>query len=477
MTNESSPKRTPWELLCLAVVVVWGATERWTLIGHGPTSDEISLLKWRGWEWIFRDTVNRWHPPLYRMSFTSWLEPAEALSSARHVSLLAGLLTIVMVWALARGLTKSRILALAAALGMAALPHHMLFSVMFRPYAVMLMLMCAHLLCLSRWIQPDPPRWAPWAVGLTATVLPQIHYLALPWLALTAVGTTALLRPSWRTLIPYLGAPLVLLPLFEHITGNMGSTTPTSPDWGTLTEHLFGMGLRSKSTLPGAQEFWPIGIVATAATTARWRWLSAPGRVTVIGTLSMLAAITWAAGEHRFTPSTKLLIAPMLWAMIAALPQVIPGRWTMTRSVRWLVAVVLGWVTADALQHRLNYHSNNASPSDQIVNFIRAAPERFPTDHAIRFRVSSHLEIARYMMGRGVFRATELDDGCPTNRCMNIDGRLWLVDPGDDYTGASVLVLKRAKTPPQLPPHCTHAEQEKDLPRFAICSAKPEPSE
>ena len=474
--TDSSPSISWWELPLLAVVMMWGASARWALIGHGPTSDEISLLKWRGWEWIFRDTANRWHPPLYRMSFTAWLEPEQALTVARHVSLVAGVLTIALVWLLARGLTRSRLLALAAGLGLAALPHHMLFSVMFRPYAVLLMLMCVHLVCLSRWIPAGAPRWTVWGVGLTATLLPQIHYIALPWLALTAVGTAVLLTRSWRTLLPYLGAPLMILPVLGHITANMGGAQPISPDWMKLTTYLFGMGLEGKPTMPTGRYFWPLGVVAAVALTLRWRWLRTPGRVLVVGTVSMLGAVAWVSGEHRLTPSTRLLIAPLLWVMLAALPQLIPARGWTSKTARWTAAVVLAGLTAQMVDDRLTYKRDHPSPSDQIVNFIRAVPDRFPEDHAIRFSTSSHLAVARYICAGEIFASSEVADGCPNTQCSNIDGRLWMVDPKDGHDGASILVLRRTKLPPRLDAGCTLAQAEEGLPRFAICEERAEPN-
>ena len=475
--TDSSPSISWWELPLLVIVMVWGASTRWALIGHGPTSDEISLLKWRGWEWIFRDTTNRWHPPLYRMSFTAWLEPEQALTVARHVSLVAGVLTIVLVWLLARGLTRSRLLALAAGLGLAALPHHILFSVMFRPYAVLLMLMCIHLICLTRWIPAGAPRWTLWGVGLTATLLPQIHYLALPWLALTAVGTAVLLTRSWRTLLPYLGAPLVILPVLGHISVNMGGTQPVSPDWMKLTTTLFGMGLEGKPTMPIGRYFWPLGVVAAVALTLRWRWLHTPGRVLVIGTMSMLGAVAWVSGEHRLTPSTRLLISPMLWVMLAALPQLIPARGRISKTTRWAAAFVLAGLTTQMVHDRLTYQRTHSSPSDQIVNFIRAVPDRFPKDHAIRFSTSSHLAVARYIWNGEVFTPSEVVEGCPNKRCLNIDGRLWMVDPEEGHDGASIVVLRRTKLPPSLDTGCTLAQAEEGLPRFAICAAQTAPNE
>ena len=475
--TDSSPSISWWELPLLAVVMMWGASARWALIGHGPTSDEISLLKWRGWEWIFRDTANRWHPPLYRMSFTAWLEPEQALTVARHVSLVAGVLTIALVWLLARGLTRSRLLALAAGLGLAALPHHMLFSVMFRPYAVLSMLMCVHLVCLSRWIPAGAPRWTVWGVGLTATLLPQIHYLALPWLALTALGTAVTLKRSWRTFIPYLGAPVVILPLVGHITGTMESSGAITTDWHTLMTTLFGMGIEGNPKMPIGRYYWPVGVLAAAATLVRWPWLSVHGRVIVIGTLSMLGAVFWVSGQHRLTPSAMLLIAPMLWAMLAALPQLIPGRWRITRIARWTAAAVLAGLTLQMVNYRLAYHRDHTRPSDQIVNLIESVPERFPPTHAVRFSNSSHLTIVRYLTGHGLFAIAELDEGCSNKRCINVDGRLWMVDPKEGYDRDSILVLRRSKTPPPLPPGCTMAPADPALPRFAVCETTTTPPE
>ena len=190
----------------------------------------------------------------------------------------------------------------------------------------------------------------------------------------------------------------------------------------------------------------------------------------------MLGAVAWVSGEHRLTPSTRLLIAPLLWVMLAALPQLIPARGWTSKTARWTAAVVLAGLTAQMVDDRLTYKRDHPSPSDQIVNFIRAVPDRFPEDHAIRFSTSSHLAVARYIWAGEIFASSEVADGCPNTQCSNIDGRLWMVDPKDGHDGASILVLRRTKLPPRLDAGCTLAQAEEGLPRFAICEERAEPN-
>ena len=191
----------------------------------------------------------------------------------------------------------------------------------------------------------------------------------------------------------------------------------------------------------------------------------------------MLGAVFWVAGKHRLTPSAMLLIAPMLWAMLVALPQLIPGRWRITRVARWTVAAVLAGLTLQMVNYRLAYHRDHTRPSDQIVNFIESVPERFPPTHAVRFSNSSHLTIVRYLTGHGLFAIAEIDEGCSTTRCINVDGRLWMVDPKEGYDRDSILVLRRSKTLPPLPPSCTIAPADPALPRFAVCEGQSTPLE
>ena len=129
--------------------------------------------------------------------------------------------------------------------------------------------------------------------------------------------------------------------------------------------------------MPIGRYFWPLGAVAAVALTLRWRWLRTPGRILVIGTMSMLGAVAWVSGEHRLTPSTRLLISPMLWVMLAA-ASLIPARGWTSKAARWTAAVVLAGLTAQMVHDRLTYKRNHPSPSDQIVNFIESVPERFP---------------------------------------------------------------------------------------------------
>ena len=179
----------------------------------------------------------------------------------------------------------------------------------------------------------------------------------------------------------------MILPVLGHISVNMGGTQPVPPDWMKLTTTLFGMGLEGKPTMPIGRYFWPLVVVAVALT-VRWRWLHTPGRVLVIGTMSMLGAVAWVSGEHRLTPSTRLLISPMLWVMLAALPQLIPARGRISKTTRWAAAFVLAGLTTQMVHDRLTYQRTHSSPSDQIVNFIRA-DRTASKDHAIRFSTSS----------------------------------------------------------------------------------------
>ncbi len=82
------------------------------------------------------------------------------------------------------------------------------------------------------------------------------------------------------------------------------------------------------------------------------------------------------------------------------------------------------------------------------------------------------------MPQQAVFKhRSEVVEGCPNKRCLNIDGRLWMVDPEEGHDGASILVLRRTKLPPSLDTGCTLAQAEEGLPRFAICAAQTAPNE
>ena len=471
MKDHPAPKKTLWEIVALAAIVSWGFWERWQRIGNGPTSDEVSLLKWRGWGWELSDNLNRLHPPLYRMSFTAWLDPAEALDAARLVSVVAGTLTIVLVWLLARRVTHSRLLGLGAALGIAALSYHILFSAMFRPYALLLMLMSAHLVSLTQWLRPERPRWAPWAVALTATVMPQVHYLGLPWLGLTALCTALLIHRSWRVLPLYLGAPLAILPVIGKISGNIVQSSPGPADWQRLGEFLFGMGVRAGPSHVILTNLWPLGLLALVLAVLRWRRLNTSGRLTVAATVSMLMTLAWVVGHHRLTTSTTLLIAPMIWVLVAALPQAIPGSGRISTGLRWIVTGVLIWHIGSMATDRLEYLRNNPTPSERTAQFIEEAHDRFPEDHAIRFASSAHFTVARYLLAGRVLPILHPDERCPHNRCEDINGRLWMVDTNEGWDGPSVLVLGWSKGPYSLPNGCTQAPDPDAVPAFALCAS------
>ena len=462
------------EAISLLLILVWGAWIRLENLARGPTSDEISFLKWRGLSWIYKDSLNRLHPPFFRMSVTAWNTPEQALMLGRFGAFLAGMLAIVLVWILARRSSNSRIAALLAAAALAALPPHILFSALFRPYAALGLLMATHLLALSLWVAAPERKTLAVAVAATALLIPQVHYIGAPWLALTGLGVLGFSPSGFRRLWVYIPSALALLPLLDPITKNLNVTTGSAlPNSHILRsfEHLLGMGLRGPPLKPFLGEMWPISIAAVLAIPLFWRHIQAQLKVIWIGCIAMGLSVLWVAPKHHLAPSTQLLAAPMLIVLVASLPWVLTARSRRFLLLGPLALVAIMGSVGMMLHHRLDYQANHSMSRDRIALFLDQYGSFIPKNHAVRFVRASDTDIARFKLTGSVRRENAIPTGCPNVRCFKFNGHFWLAKTNSPWPHASVWVSGIRRLPTPLPPGCTLIATGSEYPELAICDA------
>jgi len=193
------PPRRAAILLPMAAAVLAGAAARvWRLTRPGLTSDEA--FSWRLTGYPLPDMLGRAaldvHPPLYYLVLSGWRALAgESLWALRGLSVLMGLLTVALVWALvqeADGLDGvSRFPAPGALLAVAAVSVHatqVLQSRNARMYALGTAVAVASAWALLRAMRADGKRAAWWALwGLLAAAAVATHY----YLAFTVVAEAA----------------------------------------------------------------------------------------------------------------------------------------------------------------------------------------------------------------------------------------------------------------------------------------------
>ena len=468
-----SQKPQHWERAALGLMLLAGAWIRVPSLTQSPTSDELSFLKWRGVDWIFRDSLNRVHPPFFRMSVTAFFEPEQALLVGRCLALTAGLLGIVVVWALTRRATDSRIAALCSAAAFTALPTHIAFSTMFRPYTALALLMAAHLLALGHWVDDKGRGRAGLWVGLTALLMPQVHYIAVPWLALTGLSVVIFTRLRWIKLAVYLPAALAMLPLFKSILGNLSAQSSAGADTTRSLEHLFGMGLHAAPGSPFLSQMWPISLTALVLTTLLWRFIRRQQQVLVLGALAMCLTVLWAAGKHHLAPSTQMLGAPILIPLVVALPWVLAHRSPFLAPLPPAVFVtIVGSITV-MLHSRVSYEQNHPKGQDRLGLFFKQYSTMVPKGHDIRFKQPSDVDLARFALIQSLRTNDDTEPGCPNSRCFQYDGHFWMAGFEDKSHRPSVWASSRRQLPDPLPGGCTPMETASSLPALAVCTAHP----
>jgi mannosyltransferase len=157
---------------------------------------------------------NAFEPPLYfwLLHLVNGLLGSSEIS-LRLLSALAGSVTIPIMWALTRELTKNDRIATLTALLLAVNPLHLWYSQEARPYALLLCLGSGALLCLSRALHDDHKGW--WAGFVVFSALAMLSHATgvlfpmiggfwalhsrglrvVPRLALAAAGTLFLTSP------------------------------------------------------------------------------------------------------------------------------------------------------------------------------------------------------------------------------------------------------------------------------------------
>ncbi len=235
--------------------------------GHGFTPDELGHMTPGGpWaQWGSEETAS--NPPLFRALISLAGDPLARAEVGRVLAWIAsGVAAVVMAWGVP---STGRLAAWLAPLPFAILPVIVRATGEARAYALWAAVAAAWLVVVARWWDDEDPQLAPWVAGLAA-LLPWIHHLSGPWLALCGLGALGIDRRRGLALIQRLvPAGVLALPLILRVV------------WA-------GQGPRiAASTGPGARL---IEVVTLSAGPAPWDLLV--GGVVILGTLAAGARAT-----------------------------------------------------------------------------------------------------------------------------------------------------------------------------------------
>ncbi|BBO33016.1 glycosyltransferase family 39 protein [Lacipirellula parvula] len=210
--ERSSDARIPW-LLVIGVIALGFLLRGWNLHGRGYTADEVTelLLARKPLASVVMDEDDDRFPPLYRTILVIWDNAWGSEEAARWLSVVAGGLTVIVVWRAGAALLDERD-AVWPALLMACCPFNIHFAREGRAYAVYglfaAMMFWAALRLLRRGERRD------WALMVASTIAAvYCHWYAVPlgcvlWLFVFYAGWR---RDGWRRPIGAAIATAVLL--------------------------------------------------------------------------------------------------------------------------------------------------------------------------------------------------------------------------------------------------------------------------
>lgn len=219
-STAESASRIPW-LFVIAVIALGFALRGWNLHGRGYTADEVAelLLARKPLASVVMDEDDDRFPPLYRTILVVWDQVWGTEAAARWLSVVAGTLTVVVVWRAGATLLDERDAPWPALL-LAICPFHIHFCREGRAYAVYCLLAAmmfwAALAVLRRGSRRE------WALLVGSTIAAvYTHWYAVPlgcvlWLFAFAAGWR---RDGWRrpiaaaiaTAVLLIPAPIILL--------------------------------------------------------------------------------------------------------------------------------------------------------------------------------------------------------------------------------------------------------------------------
>jgi len=324
-------------------------------------------------------------PPLYYLIEYWWTHLAGVSETALRVpSLLCGLATIVVMYALGRrlaGMTG----AIAAAFCATFSPLAIELDVEARAYAFALLLSAAFLYSYAVCVTSATARrgWyaALFVSGVMLTATFTTGYIVLAVVAAAAVVTAAVRRDRESAILALtaIGTCLVALafiPYVLHYAANWRGCCVQSPN----------LNLRIDRNL---EAFSPFGIMYdqlnTALKIAVALWLvTLPfrRRDVVDGFIAMATAVVvlgLAANiVENISPERHLLVyAPAAWLLMALFSAAFITWLGRTRSLRWVVALPLAYGLFCALLHYpKGYHEGTAAPSNVRDAVAALAPFR-----------------------------------------------------------------------------------------------------
>ena len=463
-----------WEVVVLVCITALAAFVRWPHLTRGIVGDEEALVQFNGWSGVWINSLTALHPPLYRLSFSAFLEPLTAVGAARSVSLLCGLLFLVALTDFSRSITQSRLAGLSSALWVTFIPVAIQFSTLFRPYALLTLLVVVHVWSISRWISDGFGRRYVLPTILTAMLLPQIHYLSVLWLGTLGVLLVLSQLLPWRKLWVYLPTVLAFAPFgWLILTSETSGRIRQTGDPLQSMEYLTSMGLVKGRMAPFPTEVSVVVIVMLVAIGLHWRRLSTTAKVCIVGGLSMGTAVMVSSTQHSMKSSTQIL-GVMFWVpLLVNGPFMLARWWPKMKIPIFVVAALLASRIGDITQNRYLYRQQHNQGRDRLHAFLEDWESHIPPNQNVGFLSPTDQRVARLHLTNSRINDTPIQ-GCGSDRyCFQLSEGYWRNMRIEDIptNEPTAIIWTRNKYEPSLPDHCTVVNRGEQTAGVAHCAA------
>jgi hypothetical protein len=346
-------------------------------------------------------------PPLYFLAARLGVGPLSDDAGLRAVSLLAGLLTVPLVFALGRRVFSTRA-GLIAAAAWALAPFAIFYAVEARPYGLLMCLAAASTLAVALAAERGRAWWALWALLAAGVVL--THYTGATLVAvqaawgiwrapraaiLASAGVAVLLAPwlidarsSLRAISDTLGVYEALAPKTPRgYLANVAHTLPGHPLAplssipGTIALILFG------AALVGALALAPRGRVRAETALLVACALAAPVGLLAGGLIS---------GHTVFLPRSLSASLPAAIVLVAAL---VAARRVLPAATIVLAVLALGAVKTLDRDHRrpdsraiAHWIDRTARPGEPVILLSLGTPDQAASRFLSRYYERPHPE-------------------------------------------------------------------------------------
>lgn len=427
------------------VLVLFGAALvlRVLALGHGYQSDEISLL--RSPSSLWNDTENGINPPLHRLIVQAWLSDEPALRFGRALSFVCGVGALWFSYQIGRSIGGNHVSG-AMALALAAFTDVVIeHAALTRVYSVWFLVATWHVYAALRWLAAPDERRCAVELAVSAALLPHLHYLSIPILAIEGI-VLSLVSRRWTLVAkcwtPAMVAtiPLVLLMLRAPAPGQ--PSVGGGEAWQRTSLQVLGLGSSHGQALV-------VGLLVFAA--FRWKRLDAFQHYASICLLGAVGVVIGVGAFRLVRPPAAHMVLPYACAAMAGLPRALQGIWRITLQV--VLTVGLLFPRAEEAMFR-----RNVTEWDGIEAFANTWRSREGERPESVLIVPSHMGSVLELYLTGQVTSTQRFEHA---------GTTFLGGDGSSAKGADIAVIFGERVPDV--PGC---EKESSGPRFQVLSCK-----